>query len=56
MKPGQIVRFDHTEFYCKGWGQQCTLAHYVSILKAQGVGEWKIEHENPGMALVIRLR
>jgi|TARA_Y100000296_G_C4978686_1_gene159513 hypothetical protein len=56
MDVGQAVRFDHTEFYCKGWGQRCTLAHYTSLLKTQGVGEWKIEHESVGMAIVLRTR
>ena len=56
MVVGTPVKFDHTEFYCIGWGQRCTLNHYTSLLKRKGAGEWKVEHLGPGQAVVLRIQ
>lgn len=54
MVIGTSVRIDHTDFYCSGQGQRCTLTHYTSKLKQHGLGQWRIEHETKGIAIVLR--
>ena len=51
-----MVILDHEKFYCTGWGQRCTLAHYAYQLKRKGEGEWEIRHTNPGLAEVTRIK
>ena len=53
---GTSVVLDHKKYYCNGWGQRCTLAHYASLLKRRGEGEWTIKHTERGMAEVTRVR
>ena len=53
---GSMVILDHKKFYCTGWGQRCTLAHYAYQLKRKGEGEWEIRHTNPGLAEVTRIK
>ena len=55
MNVGSSSKFDHQEFYCSGQGQRCTLTHYTSLLKQKGLGEWKVEHIEPGLAIVLRV-
>jgi ketosteroid isomerase-like protein len=55
MEIGTAVKFDHTEFYCTGQGERCTLSHYTSLLKRKAKGEWKVKHTAIGMANVLRI-
>ena len=55
MNVGSSSKFDHKEFYCSGQGQRCTLTHYTSLLKQKGQGEWKVEHIEQGLAIVLRI-
>lgn len=53
---GDKVILDHKKHYCTGWGQRCTLAHYVYLLKRRGEGEWEVKHSEPGIAEVTRIK
>jgi len=53
---GTKVILDHKKYYCIGWGQRCTLAHYAYQLKRKGEGEWSIKHTGSGVAEVTRIK
>lgn len=56
IKIGNKIILDHKKFYCKGWGERCTLAHYAYQLKRKGEGEWEIKHTESGLAEVTRIK